>query len=250
MRMIIILILFVLIVGTLGVFTVSPREYALVSNHWHKEQMYTTGVHFAFPGIDTVKYVYMNERSSVLTIPKTITVDGQANVKTEVLINWHVVKPLLYLNSLQKLEMVGFNKELVKNILDAIQNNHQASDLLFLNQSGSLLNAPLIINQLGIVIDKVAINNLIVVSLPIAKNIESQQVAPNILTVSNSLQIESAYYKAQAIKTQTEILQAKMYQQIQQQNPKFYDYFRKVEIYKNTAKSKADIPSLQQLYGK
>jgi hypothetical protein len=62
------------------------------------------------------------------------------------------------------------------------------------------------------------------------------------------ISLESAYYQAQILKTNTEIEQAKMYQSISNQEPRFYKYFRKLQMYKTNAKSKNDLPPLDELY--
>jgi len=192
MKNLIILILIAIIIIFTGVFTVDMRQTAVVTNYFKRQQVYSSGIYFAIPGLTNITYVYMNERNSILTIPVQFTKESGADGQLGILVNWHVTQPIIYLNSITQLTDMGLNKELVMALENIVQNETTLYALTSFNQKTSLIDAPINLDKLGISIDNVTIQELktmpkVMATLPIKESEITH------LTVAQSA-IESAYY--------------------------------------------------------
>ena len=83
----------------------------------------------------------------------------------------------------------------------------------------------------------------------VTNTVESQVVVQSI-NLNPNLSIESAFNEAGRIKTNTLIQEADIYNSIRLQNPKLYNYMREIDVYRQTSKSKSDIPPLDKMYTK
>ncbi len=242
MRKAVILVLLLFIVIVSGVFTVDERENAVLIDYSKQHIVYLPGIHFALPLINQINYVFINERSSFFEVPQLLNTKDLNKVKLSVLINWHVIDPIIYLNIIKKYGSNEFNKELTKELSLKIESFAMEYTLAHLNQIEKINEFPVKLSSLGIIVDSLLIENLSL--LPQTSLVtESKSLSENKQKV-----IEAAYYKAQGIKTATQIEEAQLYNQIKNKNPKFYEYFRKIDIYKTSAKSKNEVPPLKQLY--
>lgn len=271
------LIVFLLVLFSflsLGIIIVDERQNAVVTNVFsHKQQVLPKGLHFILPGIERVSYVFMNQREAAVTV--MLNFNDTATVEAGILVVWHVTNPAKYLNYFIKDE---FNKQLTEEVLRITASRVQSTNLSTFNQLHNLLVSPLYIEKLGIVITEILPNELSLISRPktvagsissnaedaenVTKNESSQNMPVVESTIDNSgyalrngsndgddlFIIESAYYQAQMIKVQTEIEQAKMLAPLQEKDQHFYNYYRELQIYKDSAKSKQDMPPLDKLY--
>lgn len=259
-------LLLLLIVAVLfllaGVFTVNMGQNAIVTNTLNKhESQYQPGIHFVWPLIEQIDYVYMNNREGMLTIPVDFGESG--SVQVDILMNWHVVNSAKYLQLINKSNETGFNKLLTGVVVNVVHDYAESSSLIAFNQVTDLLPGPIPLNDLGVSLDKLTIANVGMLADRTDDGSQVQQVnSTQIQNTSSDAQtttldsshdnanmmIESAYYAAQKIKTDAEIKQAALYSQIKKEDRKFYDYFRLIDVYKNSAISKADVPPFKQLY--
>jgi regulator of protease activity HflC (stomatin/prohibitin superfamily) len=246
MKKLMILLLLLGVILLAGTFTVSERETAVVTSYRHQQQVYPRGIHFAWPGISSVRCIYINERNSILTIPVKFSQPIESEMQVEVLVEWQVTQPIKYLNQLSQLGTLGLNNLLVEEVAKVLA-EAKLTDLNQFNQQNSLIHAPVNLASLGIRVDRIKITKLKHLPRLLKTQLYTKPVKLEPQVVSTQV-IESAYYKVQMIKAQTEIDEENLYQQLKAQNPKFYAYFRQIELYRNKAESVADIPPLQQLY--
>lgn len=252
---------------SLGAFTVNVGENALVVSKINKTRYYDKpGLYFALPIVEKVDYIYVNNREAVFSTILTIESIGVYRVfvnnqesstkalKISFLSNWHVSNGKTYYSYLQKNGQLNFNQSLVENISNTLLDRINGLSIESLNQLNLIVDNSINLPTMGTSLDKISILSVEqvdnTVSLP--ENIVESVVA-KITTPSSPLDlqnkmIESAYYQASRIKTQTEIEEARAYDRIKKENLKFYNYFRLINVYKDSAKSKADVPPFKNLY--
>src|SRR5579863_9565576 len=103
MRKVIILILVLLIVLFTATFVVDERQNAVITSYNGKERVEEAGIHFAWPILDKVTYVFINERASILTLAVNESEAGSNPLQAQVLINYHVTNPVEYLAAVRRL---------------------------------------------------------------------------------------------------------------------------------------------------
>lgn len=248
----------------LGSFTVNTGETAIVVSKTHHNTYYNKpGLYFALPFFNTVNLIYMNNREAIVSLGlnsesgnnyvKQNIESGNKQIVIDLLVNWHVNSATDYFSVLQKNGQVDFNKNLVDNISNSLLRKIHGQNISSLNQLNSILNDAQIIKNLGVSLDSVNIvsvdfiDNASAAKAIVVDSDASNSTSHSILDMQNKM-IESAYYQAQMIKTDTEINQAMKYHQIETENPKFYNYFRLIDVYKTSSKDKLDVPAFNKLY--
>lgn len=245
-KKIVILIIIGIGIFFFGIITVDERQNAIVKNVITKnESILTPGLHFSWPLIERVSYIFMNKRSGLLTMQ--VNFEIVTNVEVGAVVEWVVIEPKVYYAAIKN---DTFSKGLAQKVKQVLDIRAKTTNLSTFNQLNNLLTDPQIETGLGIEIFKISPAELKVNEVEIVKSSDAINEKGNI-TIDNHnsvTQIESAYYQAQMIKTQTEIEQAKMFQPLEEKSPKFYSFFRKLQIYKTAAKSKKDMPPLEEIY--
>ena len=256
----------VVVILLTGVLTVNVGQNAVVYNSLSKrERVLAPGIYFTLPFIEQTTYIYMTNRSSVVVLPVKFIDGGNATVS--MLVVWHVTSPAVYLDVVNH----GHNsveQGLTAIVTQVVQSYATRASLAVFNGMQILAVDPATTNNLGVSLDSITINTIV---QPVVNNTargdtpqaESQQMvmptmvaaAPSnvvngssIVATPDRLMIESAYYSAQKIKTATEIQEAALYNQIKVKDQKFYNYFRLIDVYRNSASSKAEVPPLEKLY--
>jgi modulator of FtsH protease HflC len=267
MKNLVVLLFLVIAFIFAGCFTVNSGENAIVTSKIQATKYYSKpGLYFSVPFADKVNLIYMNNREALLNInlseesgnnyklKESSSSLDQKGLRIAVLVNWHVVNGQDYYKALQKNGQIEFNKMLFDNIYKNFLDKINGLSVESLNNISKIDIAPIIITNMSVSIDSIRVLSVGFYSEkneePVMKNTkESVEVDTNSsdLDLQNKM-IESAYYQAANIKTQTEIYQAKMYNTIKKENTKFYNYFRLINVYKNSAKSKSDVPSFDSLY--
>lgn len=250
----------------LGCFTVNTGENAIVSGKLKKEHYYANpGLYFMLPGLEHVDYIYMNNREAVVSlildsesmgiyqIVNDNKESSSQTMKISLLVNWHVTTGGKYYKYLQKNGQLNFNKAINENISDRLLAKINGLDMQSLNQLNGIISSSINIAELGISLDQISIISVEpIYNISNTEEITAPSAVNNIIPNSNlemqNKMIESAYYQAATIKTQAEIYQAEAYNHIKKANPKFYNYFRLIDVYKNSAKSKLDVPPFDRLY--
>jgi DNA-binding protein Fis len=242
MKRIIIAILIMLMLLIASETTVYDRQEAVVVNQIsHKSYVLTPGLHIVVPLLETITIIDLNPHNAIITTDVTLTNKSAAEIS--VTAQWQVTDALKYYVATSQTN--NFNQLIANNIMQVVNNRVNTTNLFTLNQLNNLLLNPVALPKLGVVITNITINQI---SLATADNNESSNAIASNISNKDVYSIESAYYKAQEIKTQTGIEQAKMMEQIQNKDDKFFNYFRKLQVYKDSAKSKQEMPSLDQLY--
>ena len=250
-------VLLLLVIGFVfsGFFVVDQQQ--VVIKDTTPLQLFEPGIHWSLPFSATLQPVATNLRTSCL--PLSITVPQHQKIALKVLIQWQVVKPLKYLNYLNSPPQNRDSQARNPQYQDSQGRNPQYQESLqkFAPKLAELvesqLNAvaaagmPSLLAQLhatdyaelGIRILKISF-----ISIAVA---ESAAQATTNLTAA-PLSLESSFNLAQQLKNTTEKLKHNELAQLRRQDPRFFDYFMKIEDYRTTAKTHQDVPPFKQLY--
>ena len=175
MKRSIFVLLLLLALGLIGVFRVNEREVAIVTDiKGGVTHTYSTGLHFVLPLINQINYVAITPRRFSLAIPLSFSageVKQKANLHNDNIkisyqvitwIDWRVSKPLVFSAYLS-----GKNKDdEIKRQLFAVvakeitRNALQQKTVIAFNQQKSLLNKPLLVPELGVIIEQITICSL------------------------------------------------------------------------------------------
>lgn len=232
MRKLFMLIFCLIMVIILGLFTVDTRQNAIVENQiTGSKKVCPKGIYFTMPFFSKIVYVYMNQR----TLNYTFKLN---NYEYTFMTTWRVIDPEKYYDNLDKKSVLiaSFESATINNVSNIKEPN------LLITQD-NLLTKNYAIESLGIEIQGMRLVNY-------TKTESINTVANKVDTNNNDdmKALESSYYLAQKIKTEADVNASKMYLSLQKNDPKFYDYYRLLEVYKRSAKSKKDVPPLSELY--
>jgi hypothetical protein len=249
MRKVIIFILVLLIILFTSVIVIDERQNAVITSYSGETRVETRGIHIAWPFWDKVTYVFINERTALLSLAISMD-DKNAEsaapnaINIQVLINYHVINPIEYLAAIRKLGKPGVSEQISKILVAGLTDKINTATLDKFNQEALVSIDKSKFAGMGISIDTVGLLNIKpIVTVPIGGGQESATV---VLSQSDN-SIESAYYQASVIKSKTKLDVDTINQKMQIKDPKFYEYFKKLKTYEQDAKTKADVPPLSQL---
>ena len=239
-KKLIVLIILAVVILTLGVISVDSRQNVVITNMISKkESVLSPGLHFAWPMVERIDYVFMNKRDGLFSTNVVFMDKTKADVS--VAIQWQVIDPQKFLSVRD-----NFHKSLAQKIANIVDTRVNTMDLSTFNQLNDLITEPLVVNDLGILILNISLNQLKIVSINDKMLAESDiESAP---IVSSDSSIESAYFAAQMLKINTEIEKDKMYQALSDKESDFYSYFRVLQFYKMNVKKPEDLPPLDQIF--
>jgi len=146
MRKLIMLILIAVFALFVSIIVVDESQDAVVRTN-KQVVIYTPGIHVVIPLFNQISYIYMNERSSRLSV-------ALENGNIELMVMWHVVDPVQY--DIKVHESEPFAVHLVANLNKALVPTISASNLADLNQYG-FKDSNYTFKDLGVSVDKVSI---------------------------------------------------------------------------------------------
>ena len=238
-----------------GAFTVKENQVAVITDNYmnNKPMIHTTGLYWHIPLVQNVDYVYVNQHSSLVYFANKLqTLDGES-ITLHLLVDWSVVQPITYSSDVQLSDSMNLDIIFTRVVMPQVESIVATINLAQLNQNLTLNESVNIaLAKYGMRINDWNITSLVRTNkaennkVAVTNNI--QDIAINNEISVNELNIESAFNEANKIKTETLIEEATIYKGIKSQNPKLYDYMRKIDIYRQTSKSKADTPPLNEIY--
>lgn len=141
-----------------GVFVVDERQNVVVTTYNGTQVVKPTGIYFAWPVIETTKRIYMNERNSLLTLP--VAISESSVLQVEVLVNYHVIDPILYFNNLNYMHKVGIIHKIAMTLTKEIAAQAKEDTLSKFNQRDKLVSKSNEYALYGLKIDRVSVVNL------------------------------------------------------------------------------------------
>ena len=230
----------------LSTVMVNSNQFVLVTNVvTNQVNVYKAGVHFVVPIFDKVEYISAAKHNELYTqlVPQ-VQLNGKLieSVVITYLVNWQVIDPLLYYNARQ--QQSGAWSAIAQHVKLLVMRNMKVAQNIESLQMATQLTTPLDIATLGIRIHQL---NVVQVELPA----HYQLVTTESMTTTNSasdLILESAYYEAQQIIKRTSLAKAQLFDNLPKSNIKFYDYFRRLEAYRENDTCTVQLPALDKIY--
>jgi regulator of protease activity HflC (stomatin/prohibitin superfamily) len=154
----VILLLLVLLIGLFtSIIVVDERQNVVIRNYKGTQTILKVGVHLTIPVLDKVSYVYINERTSLLTLSLNESIVSNEPIQLEVLINYHVINPIDYLLAVDKYDKVGISEIIAKSLTFDIKQTIATETLAKFNQQPVFSIRQDEYKSLGIAIDKVSL---------------------------------------------------------------------------------------------
>ncbi|MFN8770609.1 MAG: SPFH domain-containing protein [Neisseriaceae bacterium] len=243
--------LVIIVLLYISIFSANDYQVGIVTNRFTKKvTLYTSGLHFLIPYFETVEYVNNGMRSNILTTQLKLEESGNLTIyKANFAINWHITFPLNYYKYLDSNSIDGVIKQIKDVVQEKINNKVQAElGLNYFNKNKNFIEEPFLINRLGVMVNDVRLVQIVPYHDGQASTANNDKKLIVQFESLNAQQIESAYFVAQNIIVQTEIEKATLYDDLDRSDNRFYEYYRKLNVYKDSTKSKIEFPPLNKLY--
>lgn len=160
MRKLIMLIVFLLVILFTSVIVVDERQNAVISNYKKVQVIKSAGIHIAWPILNKVRYVYINERTALLTLGINESSVSNSPIQLEVLISYHVINPIDYLSAVDKDGKVGISEKITKSLVMDVSDTLKTETLAKFNQQGIFSIRQNDYTPLGISLDRVNLLNI------------------------------------------------------------------------------------------
>ena len=257
----------VLVVLGTSIFTVDQRQHAIVFQFGEvREVISDPGLYFKWPMIQNVRYFDKRILTLDTSEPERFITSEKKNVLVDSYVKWRIVDPKLYYISVAGDEMraktrlsqtvnAGLREEFGKRTVHDVVSGERNKIMEQMREK-----ADLDANKIGVQIVDVRVKRVDLpteVSESVYRRMEAERKrVANELRSEGSAEAEKiradadkqlevivaeAYREAQKMKGEGDAKAASTYAQAFNQNPEFYAFYRSLEAYRNSFKSKADI---------
>lgn len=259
--------LFVLAVLSMSLFTVDQRQHALVFQLGEvKGQISEPGLHFKIPLIQNVRYFDKRILTLDTSEPERFITSEKKNVLVDLFVKWRIVDPKLYYISvggdearartrLEQTVNAGLREEFGKRTVHEVVSGERDKIM-----DEMRIKADQDSRKIGVQIVDVRLKR---VDLPaevsesvyrrmeaerkrVANELRSQGAAEAEKIKADAdrqreVIIAEAYRDAQVVKGDGDAKASTIYAQAFNQSPEFYAFYRSLDAYRNSFKSKSDV---------
>jgi modulator of FtsH protease HflC len=260
-----------LLLVSLSAFTVDQREYALVFRlgeivSVRKEP----GLYFKMPLVDNVRYF----DNRILTLnweePDRFLTSEKKNVLVDSFVKWRIVDPAKYYVSVKGDEVAaerrlsqtvnaGLRDEFGKRTIHDVVSGERSQIMEILRQSADKESRQMGIQVLDVRLKRVDLPQEVSESVYQRMEAERKRVANELRSQGagaaekiradadrqREVIIAEAFREAQNTKGQGDAKASEIYANAYGKNPEFYAFYRSLEAYRNSFKSKSDILVLE-----
>ncbi|BCM25229.1 protease modulator HflC [Methyloradius palustris] len=256
---------------SLSAFTVDQREYALVFRLGEivavKKQ---PGLYFKMPFVDNVKYF----DNRILTLnwvePDRFLTSEKKNVLVDSFVKWRIVDPAKYYVSLKGDELAaerrlsqtvnsGLRDEFGKRTIHEVVSGERGKIMEILQQSADRESRQMGIEVLDVRLRRVDLPQEVSESVYQRMEAERKRVANELRSQGagaaekiradadkqREVIIAEAYSQAQDTKGAGDAKASEIYANAYGKNPEFYAFYRSLEAYRSSFKSKSDVLVLE-----
>jgi membrane protease subunit HflC len=256
---------------SLSAFTVDQREYALVFRLGEivavKKQ---PGLYFKMPFVDNVKYF----DNRILTLnwvePDRFLTSEKKNVLVDSFVKWRIIDPAKYYVSLKGDEQAaerrlsqtvnsGLRDEFGKRTIHEVVSGERGKIMEILQQSADRESRQMGIQVLDVRLRRVDLPQEVSESVYQRMEAERKRVANELRSQGagaaekiradadkqREVIIAEAYSQAQDTKGAGDAKASEIYAQAYGKNPEFYAFYRSLEAYRSSFKSKSDVMVLE-----
>jgi len=259
--------LFVFAILSRSLFTVAQRQHALVFQLGEvKDQISDPGLHFKIPLIQNVRYFDKRILTLDTTEPERFITSEKKNVLVDLFVKWRIIDPKLYYISvggdetraktrLEQTVNAGLREEFGKRTVHEVVSGERDRIM-----DDMRIKADLDARKIGVQIVDVRLKRVDLpseVSESVYRRMEAERKrVANELRSQGGAEAEKikadadkqrevivaeAYRQAQIVKGEGDAKASAIYAQAFGQSPEFYAFYRSLEAYRNSFKSKSDV---------
>lgn len=264
-------LLFVVALMSMSLFSVDQRQYALVFQLGEvKGQLTEPGLHVKIPLIQNVRYFDRRILTMDSNEPERFITSEKKNVLVDLFVKWRIVDPKLYYISvggdesraktrLEQTVNAGLREEFGKRTVHEVVSGEREKIM-----DEMRVKADQDARKIGVQIVDVHMNRVdlpLEVSESVYRRMEAERKR-----VANELRsqgaadaekiradadkqreviVAEAYREAQKVKGEGDAKASAIYAQAFSQNPEFFAFYRSLDAYRNSFKSKSDVLVLE-----
>jgi len=260
------LIAVVAVLGT-SIFTVDQRQYSIVFQLGEvREVIAEPGLYFKWPLIQNVRYFDKRILTLDSAEPERFITSEKKNVLVDSFVKWRIIDPQLYYVSvagdearaktrLSQTVNAGLREEFGKRTVHDVVSGERDKIMEQMRQKADLDARKIGVQIVDVRVKRVDLPSEVSESVYRRMEAERKRVA-NELRSEGSAEAEKiradadrqrevivaeAYRDAQKVKGDGDAKAAAIYAQAFNQNPEFYAFYRSLEAYRNSFKSKSDV---------
>jgi len=260
-----------LLLVSLSAFTVDQREYALVFRLGEIVAIKKdAGLYFKIPMVDNVRYF----DNRILTLdtaePDRFLTSEKKNVLVDSFVKWKIIDPAKYYVSVKGDEVQaerrlsqtvndGLRAEFGKRTIHDVVSGERGQIMEILRQRADRDSRQMGIQVLDVRLKRVDLPEKVSESVYQRMEAERKGVANQLRSEGSAASekiradadkqreviIAEAFREAQNTKGQGDAKAAEVYSQAYSKNPEFYAFYRSLEAYRNSFKSKSDVMVLE-----
>ncbi|MCB5184181.1 protease modulator HflC [Methylobacillus gramineus] len=260
-----------LLLLSLSAFSVDQREYALVFRLGEivavkKEP----GLYFKVPLVDNVRYFDRRTLTLNWVEPDRFLTSEKKNVLVDSFVKWRIIDPAKYYVSVKGDELQaerrlsqtvndGLRAEFGKRTIHEVVSGERSNIMDILRQRADRDSRQMGIQVLDVRLRRVDLPQEVSESVYQRMEAERKRVANELRSKGASeaekiradadrqreVIIAKAYSEAQQIKGEGDAKAAEIYSQAYGKNPEFYAFYRSLDAYRNSFKSKSDVLVLE-----
>lgn len=261
----------VLLLASLSAFTVDQREYALVFRLGEIISVKKTpGLYFKVPMVDNVRYF----DNRILTLnwvePDRFITSEKKNVLVDSFVKWRITDPAKYYVSVKGDELQaerrlsqtvndGLRAEFGKRTIHDVVSGERSQIMEILRQRADRDSRQMGIQVLDVRLKRVDLPQEVSESVYQRMEAERKRVANELRSQGagaaekiradadrqREIIIAEAFREAQRTKGEGDAKASEIYAQSYGKNPEFYSFYRSLEAYRNSFKSKSDVLVLE-----
>lgn len=260
-------LLAILVLAGMTLFTVDQRQFAIIFQLGEIKQVIAEpGLNFKWPMIQNVRYF----EKRILTLdspePERFITSEKKNVLVDSYVKWRIIDPKLYYETvggdeiraktrLNQTVNAGLREEFGKRTVHDVVSGERDRIMEDMRSKADLDARKIGVQIVDVRVKRVDLPNEVSDSVYRRMEAERKRVA-NELRSEGSAEAEKiradadrqrevivaeAYRDAQKIKGEGDAKSAAVYGQAFGQNPEFYAFYRSLEAYRNSFKSKSDL---------
>ena len=249
------------------IFTVDQRQHAIIFQLGEVREVITEpGLYFKWPMIQNVRYFDKRILTLDSAEPERFITSEKKNVLVDSFVKWKIVDPKLYYVSvagdearartrLSQTVNAGLREEFGKRTVHDVVSGERDKIMEQMRQKADLDARKIGVQIVDVRVKRVDLPSEVSESVYRRMEAERKRVA-NELRSEGSAEAEKiradadrqrevivaeAYREAQKIKGEGDAKAASIYAQAFNQNPEFYAFYRSLEAYRNSFKSKNDV---------
>lgn len=256
-----------LVIASAAIFTVDQRQHALIMQFGEVlEVISKPGLYFKWPMIQNVRYFDKRILTLEATEPERFITSEKKNVLVDSFVKWRIVNPKLYYVSVAGDEVraktrlsqtvnAGLREEFGKRTVHDVVSGERDAIMEQMRKKADLDAQKIGVQIVDVRVKRVDLPTEVSESVYRRMEAERKRVANQLRSEGfaesekiradadkqREVIVAEAYRDAQKVKGEGDAKATATYAEAFNQNPEFYAFYRSLEAYRNSFKSKSDI---------